>query len=234
MRIFPYYFLCIIILFSCSSTDEIPIEPMPETPKPAQSYLALGDSYTIGESVPSDMNFPNQLNARLKSDGIDMTDVEIIAQTGWRTDVLRQAISNTGLEDTFSIVSLLIGVNNQYQGRPFLQYETEFQQLLDIAIQYAGGNKSQVFVVSIPDYAYTPFGQGRPNPDQISVQLDQYNDFAKMLSEQEGISFYNITPISRRGLEEPELVASDQLHPSAMMYKEWVDLFYDDVKTKLD
>ncbi len=229
------FIFVLLVTISCQSTEPSPEEPtMPVEPKQISSYLALGDSYTIGESVPATENFPNQLNQRLTDDGFNMAATEIIAQTGWRTDVLQSAINGSTLEDTFSIVSLSIGVNNQYQGRPFSQYETEFEQLLNTAIQYAGGNKDKVFVVSIPDYAYTPFGQNRPNVGMISTEIDQYNAFAKTFTESKGISYYDITPISRRGLDMPELVAGDNLHPSAEMYKDWVDLFYDDVKKKIE
>lgn len=185
-------------------------------------YLALGDSYTIGESVPSDQNFPAQLVDSLKASGVKVSSYKIIARTGWTTTNLKTAIDAAGLKDTFNLVSLLIGVNNQYQHKDIDLYTTEFTQLVERAIQFAGGKKEHVFVVSIPDYGYTPFGQN--NQTSISQQIDQYNAINKRLSDSLGITYCNITPISRRGLSEPDLIAGDGLHPSAKMYAEWVEI----------
>ncbi|ABG58309.1 SGNH/GDSL hydrolase family protein [Cytophaga hutchinsonii] len=205
-------------LLSCKMKDEAaeikPAEPI--------RYLALGDSYTIGESVPADENFPAQLVSAMKQSGSSVSSYKIIARTGWTTTNLKMAIEAAGLKDTFNLVSLLIGVNNQYQGKSISQYRTEFVELAQRAIQFAGGKKENVFVVSIPDYGYTPFGKS--NQASISQQIDLFNAANKQLSDSLGLTYCNITPISRRGLSEPDLVAGDGLHPSAKMYKEWVDI----------
>ncbi len=188
-------------------------------------FLTLGDSYTIGQSVAVDERWPMQLKDSLATRGFVMDTLSIIATTGWRTDNLLNAIRNKNLENkNYNLVSLLIGVNNQYQGRPFSQYINEFPALLDSAIRYAGGDKSRVFVVSIPDYAYTPFGQQSFNPDQISLEIDQYNAFSMHVADSLQITYFDITPISRLGLQIPSYVASDGLHPSGIQYTEWVKL----------
>ncbi len=188
-------------------------------------FLALGDSYTIGENVAANQRWPAQLGDSLTKRGYDIDEIRYIATTGWRTDNLIQAIKNQNLESqNYNLVSLLIGVNNQYQGRPFSQYQSEFPALLDSAIRYAGGDPSHVFVVSIPDYAYTPFGQQSSNPEAISQALDQYNDYSRQVSADKGVVYFDITPISRLGLLQPSLVAGDNLHPSGLQYTEWVKL----------
>lgn len=188
-------------------------------------FLALGDSYTIGESVSVNERWPNQLSDSLMLRGYITDTLTIIATTGWRTDDLISAITNKNLESkNYNLVALLIGVNNQYQGKPFSQYTTEFPALLDSAIRYAGGDKSKVFVVSIPDYAYTPYGQQSTNPSQISMEIDQYNAYNKYVADSLSIQYFDITPISRLGLQQPSLVAGDGLHPSGLQYTEWVKL----------
>lgn len=189
--------------------------------------LALGDSYTIGQGVSSTSRWPLQLLDSLETRGFDIDTLRITATTGWRTDNLIQAIRNQHLEDhDYNLVSLLIGVNNQYQSRPFSQYIDEFPALLDSAVRFAGGEASRVFVVSIPDYAYTPFGQSA-DPDEISMELDEYNAYNRHVADSMGITYFDITPISRLGLQFPAYVANDGLHPSGVQYTEWVKLILD-------
>lgn len=211
--------ILLLLSLSCKMKDEAanpakPVEPI--------RYLALGDSYTIGESVSSDQNFPAQFVDSLKASGLKVSSYKIIARTGWTTTNLKAAIEASGLQDTFNLVSLLIGVNNQYQGKSINVYEREFVELAERAIQFAGGKKEHVFIVSIPDYGYTPFGQN--NQISISAQIDLFNASNKRLSDSLGLVYCDITPISRRCLSEPDLVAGDGLHPSAKMYAEWVEL----------
>ncbi len=189
-----------------------------------KSFLALGDSYTIGESVDESGRWPIQLVNRLNAKGYSIDEPLIIAKTGWRTDDLAGAIGSTELLANYDLVSLLIGVNNQYQGKSVVSYIPEFKGLLETAITLAGGNKDHVFVVSIPDYGFTPFGLAKK--DKISKELDAYNAANKALAAEFGVKYYNITDISRS--DKAELVAADGLHPSAIQYGLWVDVLMAD------
>ncbi len=183
------------------------------------NYLALGDSYTIGESVAERDRWPNQLDSVLSKRIGKETNTTIIATTGWRTDNLINAIRIAQLKEEYDLVSLLIGVNNQYQGKSINQYALEFEELLKTAIQLAKGKKENVFVVSIPDYGFTPFGL--KNKEKISEAIDRFNEVNKKISDQYQVRYVNITAISRQGLADTDLVASDGLHPSAKMYGLW-------------
>jgi len=183
-------------------------------------FLALGDSYTIGQSVAVSERWPVQLEMALVYQGFNVQETRIIAQTGWRTDNLKNAINSQQPLTGYNLVSLLIGVNNQYQGGSMNTYAAEFEELLNTAISLAGGIKDHVFVLSIPDYAFTPFGNGSA---YISAQIDLFNAVNRQITELYGVSYIDITPISRNGLIRPELVASDGLHPSRIMYGLWVD-----------
>ena len=183
-------------------------------------FLALGDSYTIGESVAEVQRWPVQLAEALRMKGYDCKDPEIIAVTGWRTDQLKKAITERHLHENYDLVSLLIGVNNQYQRRDISEYETEFAELLGLALKHAGKRTSNVIVLSIPDYGYTPFGKDKQ--EQISKEIDAFNLVNKRIAEEHGVTYINITDISRQGIKFPELVATDGLHPSGKMYALWV------------
>lgn len=229
--------LSLFFLNSCSGENEPPIY-IPPTGNPAQTasykYLALGDSYTIGQSVCESCRFPEQLKVRLEAE-IPNSEihVDIIAKTGWTTTNLLNAINNQNPAANYDLVTLLIGVNNQYQNKPFALYEQEFLQLVNRAAALAKGNKLNVVVVSIPDYRYTPFGNNLPNPEQVSQQIDQYNNFARNYCITNGIAFVDITGITRHGLENPELVASDGLHPSQLAYSQFIDKILPEAKLAL-
>ena len=185
-------------------------------------FLALGDSYTIGQGVAVADRWPEQLLDSLQTRGYVSDTLAIIATTGWRTDQLLNAVAGKRLEDKqFNMVSLLIGVNNQYQNRPIGQYRPQLEALIDSALRYVGGQTQRLFVLSIPDYAYTPFGQ-QGNPWTISQQIDLYNHIKQSVCDSLGIAYFNITEISRQGLNDPALVANDQLHPSGKQYGLWV------------
>jgi lysophospholipase L1-like esterase len=184
-------------------------------------FLALGDSYTIGESVAEVQRWPVQLIHALKKKGYACHNPDIVAVTGWRTDDLKKALNSGGRSNDYNLVSLLIGVNNQYQGKSVSEYEREFEGLLKMAIRYAGNDSSKVLVLSIPDYGFTPFGQNRQA--EISAGIDSFNAANKTIAKKYGVTYINITDISRLGLKNPDLVASDGLHPSGKMYNLWVE-----------
>ena len=185
-------------------------------------FLALGDSYTIGQNVDETERWPVQLKSTLENIGIEFEELNIIAQTGWRTDNLIDAIEKQNPDSNYNLVSLLIGVKNQFQGADFEIYKTEFEELLKIAIQLAGNNKKSVFVLSIPDYGYTPFGI--ISKETISEEIDKYNLANKEITKKYDVAYIDITSISREGIEKPEYVAEDGLHPSGEMYYEWINL----------
>ena len=188
------------------------------------SYLALGDSYTIGESVPAEQSFPFQLAASLNADSLDVATPKVIAQTGWTTDELQNAIKKAGLKRKFDLVTLLIGVNNQYRGASPDTYRKEFKMLLRTALDFANGNKSRVFVLSIPDWGVTPFGAGSGRDQQvIAKEIDAFNAINKEETSAAGISYTDITPGSRKAALDRDLVAADGLHYSLKMHKEWAE-----------
>lgn len=196
------------------------------------SFLALGDSYTIGESVSEDQRWPVQLADSLQKRGIKIKEPHIIAKTGWTTDELINAVQQKNPARNYDLVSLLIGVNNQYRGYDISSYKTEFEQLLKQAISFAGGKPNRLFVVSIPDYGATPFGQEK-NPGEIAKELNQYNSIARNICNKYQVSFINITPYSKKALKDPSLTADDDLHPSAKMYQQWVSKIIPVVLDKL-
>lgn len=242
--------ICVFVAISCSNSDDISNPSETPTVEPIADgdintdndtnnnddsgddgsnpinykIISLGDSYTIGQSVCANCKFPVQLKDSLfNSIPNSSISVEIIAQTGWTTTNLITAIDSQNLPENYDLVTLLIGVNNQYQNKPFELYEQEFPALVNTAISLANGNSNKVIVISIPDYAYTPFGQGSSNPSQISTEIDQYNNFAENYCDNNNISFINITDITREGLVNPDLVASDNLHPSELAYTKFVE-----------
>ncbi|RVU01928.1 SGNH/GDSL hydrolase family protein [Mucilaginibacter limnophilus] len=201
----------------------LPVTPAKPDTTVKLTYLALGDSYTIGESVVYDQNFPNQLTKRLNIAGYKVSQPHIIARTGWTTNELIDAIEREKVTEKFDFVTLLIGVNNQYRGYDINVYRKEFVELLNTAISFANGKKDHVFVVSIPDYGVTPFGMSR-DPQKIAQEIDAYNAINKEESVKAGVNYVDITPISRQAATQPDLVAADGLHPSAKMYTAWVNL----------
>ncbi|ATE70333.1 SGNH/GDSL hydrolase family protein [Lysobacter capsici] len=189
------------------------------------SYLALGDSYTIGEAVAESGRWPVQLAAGLSERGIAVAAPRIIATTGWTTDELALALDLAEPLGQWDFVSLLIGVNNQYRGRGATQYANEFRELLERAIGYAHGRSDRVLVLSIPDWGATPFGAtDKRGPATIGAELDVFNITASEICARHGVAFVDITPVSRERGSEPAMVAEDGLHPSAAMYAQWTAL----------
>lgn len=185
-------------------------------------FLALGDSYTIGQSVSATDRWPNQFIDSLSNLDYSIEKNDIIATTGWTTSNLLNAMNNTSLEKDYNLISILIGVNNFYQGRPVNLFRTELPAVIDSALTFCNNDTNAIFLVTIPDYGYTPFGAFSQN--SISNSTDLYNGIKDSVAAVYGIPVYNITDISRRGIDEPDLVAGDNLHPSGKQYKEWVDL----------
>ena len=196
-------------------------------------YLALGDSYTIGESVAESERWPVRLAALLGEEGIDVEPPVIIAQTGWTTDELAAGIDAAAPEGPFDLVSVLIGVNNQYREREAADFGAELCVLLSRAVELAGGRNGRVIVLSIPDWGVTPFAEGRDRA-AIATAIDQFNAVAADEAGRTGARFLDITPVSRRAAEEPALVAPDGLHPSGLMYDEWARAAVGEAKAALE
>ena len=195
------------------------------------TYLALGDSYTIGEAVAAHERWPAVLVQRLRRDGMPIDEPQIVAVTGWTTDELAQGMDAAALMPPYGLVTLQIGVNNQYRGRPAGDYREQFAGLLDRAIALAGGRAARVVVASIPDWGVTRFAreQGRDRA-RIAAELDVYNALARAETERGGARFVDITGTSR---QHPELLADDGLHPSAAQYALWVEAIEPAVRAAL-
>ena len=209
-----FFISAIVIVLSLFSCEE------KEAPQPTITvkYLALGDSYTIGQGVEENERWPNQLSAQLESNGIDVLKTQIIAQTGWKTSDLLNGIADSTLND-YDLISLLIGVNNQFWSQPFDIFQTEFDSLVNIAIEAVG--KDRIFIVSIPDYGVTPFGSS--NSENIANDIDMYNGYISERCAEEGFPFINVTEISRQIGDSDGALAADNLHPSGYQYSLWVN-----------
>ncbi len=191
------------------------------------TMLCLGDSYTIGESVSEDERFPNQCVMMLEKFDVHFAKTHIIAKTGWTTDELIHAIAEAKVTGTFDCVTLLIGVNNQYREYDKEVYRKEFDELLQTALKYAGGDHDHVFIVSIPDWGATPFGakdgKGR-SPQQIGKEIDEYNAINREEALKMMLHYTDINPESKNAANDASLIANDDLHPSGKMYGEWATL----------
>jgi lysophospholipase L1-like esterase len=186
-------------------------------------FLALGDSYTIGESVGEHERWPIQLAAMLRETGLAVAEPEIIARTGWTTGELAAAINEASPMGPYDLVSLLIGVNNQYRGLPVDEYRTEFRVLLGAAMTFAGGEAQRVIVLSIPDWGVTPFAEGHARA-QIAAEIDQFNAVNCEEAAIAGARYVDVTGVSREAVANAALIASDGLHPSGTMYRRWAEL----------
>jgi acyl-CoA thioesterase-1 len=221
MRLY-FIILSLTILAACQTSKS-----KRENNGQPNSYLALGDSYTIGESVRKSERWPLILAKEL-----GLGSPHIIAQTGWRTDqLLAAAKKQIQAHQKYDLVSLLIGVNNQFQSKSIESFRKEFKILLQLAIEHSKSGKKGVFVLSIPDYGCTPYGKS--SAKEIGQAINRWNLAIESICIEEGISFYNVTDISRKGLNDPTLVADDGLHPSGKMYQLWVDEISGGVRLKL-
>jgi lysophospholipase L1-like esterase len=214
-------------LHSCAKQNNIfannPVMNIPASTDSLKRYLALGDSYTIGESVAVSERFPAQAVRILQQQGIKVNDPEYIAVTGWTTANLMSAINTQNPKGPYDVVTLLIGVNDQYQGVDTTTYRTRFTLLLNKAIELAGAKKTNVFVLSIPDYSVTPF-VAAANKERVKREVDIFNTINKQITLQNNIAYIDITPSTREGATNPSLIANDGLHPSALEYKKWAEM----------
>lgn len=219
---FSIYLLIVAAFIGCKPNNNATRSNSDKTKsqKNLPTYLALGDSYTIGEQVETEQSFPFQLVNELRNRGINFSSPKIIAKTGWRTDELLAASKDIE-SNSYDLVSLLIGVNNQYQGKSITDFSTEFELLLENAINYSKKDAKGVFVLSIPDYGVTPFMRGK-DVDKVQGEIKMFNAAIKTISEKHDVQVYDVTEISRMAKKDVSLIANDKLHPSAKMYNIWI------------
>ena len=226
--------VCSLIVFSTLSACKKNIMDsitMPADNTNGKTYLALGDSYTIGESVAASERFSMQAVAFLKDSGLQINTPQIIAQTGWTTTDLLIALQRENPPKNFDLVTLLIGVNNQYQGKSIADYRSEFKTLVVKSIEYARDNKNHVIVLSIPDYSVMPFSKNL-DKQKIAREIDDYNYINKQVCQQMGVTYLNVTAISREAATNKALIAEDGLHPSAEQYARWSALLAPLIKAR--
>lgn len=226
--------ICTILCFTSCQKKSSPsaIIPQPVAAPNGKTYLALGDSYTIGQNVQLAERFPYLLTTSLRNAGYMFSEPNYIAATGWTTANLENAIGAENPPATFDIVTLLIGVNDQYQRKDTAEYRIRFTQLLHTATILAGNRPARVFVLSIPDYSATPFV---PNNEKarVSREIGWFNDINKQVTLQNKIVYVDITPLSRDANTDASLLANDGLHYSAKEHQKWVDLLAPSVKKVL-
>ncbi len=237
---FSYYYImgkkvCIsfiflsLVMLACQNVNK---EKDMDTGNKELTYLALGDSYTIGEGVEEEQRWPVQLVEKLRADGIDISDARIIAKTGWTTDELMAGIEEAGPGREYALVSLMTGVNNQYRGRDRDNFRKELASLIDTAISCAAGIADNVIVLSIPDWGVTPFAAGR-DQEKIAEEIDSFNNVIVEECNEANVKYIDVSGVSRRASDDLSLVAGDGLHPSGRMYEMWVEILYPSVKEVL-
>ena len=237
MKISITLLLFALLSIACKeSNNEIPTtsNPVPNNPETGKGkrYLALGDSYTIGQSVSIPERWPVIMAKDLSNQNVKVLPPDIIAVTGWTTANLLAAIENDNPPKNYDLVSLLIGVNNQYQGQSIDTFRKEFKQLLQKSTELAYGDSKHVFVLSIPDWGVSRYGAGYDRKE-IAKEIDQFNKVVEEECASAKILFINITEISRTALNNPSMIASDGLHFSGQMHQLWVDTALPQVKTRL-
>ena len=238
--IFKIFFLLTVMIGCTSNTnynDEnlnidrdnlsntLVVEDNLNTPRESPySFIALGDSYTIGEGVNEDERWPNQFVDVAYESGVDFDQPMIIAETGWKTYDLLNAINQTNFTKKYDYISLLIGVNNQFNSRPIDEFEEDLNKLMD-EMKRIKKNDGSIIIISIPDWGYTPFGESSDMSD-ISEQINLFNSSLRKFATTNGLKYVDVTEISRRGINEPDLITNDNLHPSGVMYLEWAKKIY--------
>tara|TARA_B100001121_G_scaffold208648_1_gene182575 strand:- start:718 stop:1464 length:747 start_codon:yes stop_codon:yes gene_type:complete len=238
--IFKIFFLLIVINGCTSNTnyneedinidsdnynDSLIVEKNLNSPSDSlYSFIALGDSYTIGEGVTEDERWPNQFVDVAHDYGVDFDKPDIIAETGWKTYDLLNAINQKNITKKYDYISLLIGVNNQFNSRPINEFEQDLNKLMD-EMKRIKKNSGSIIIISIPDWGYTPFGISSDMSD-ISEQINLFNSSLRKFATTNGLKYVDVTEISRRGINEPNLVTNDNLHPSGSMYLEWAKKIY--------
>ena len=206
-------------------SDALIVEDNLNTPRESPySFIALGDSYTIGEGVNEDERWPNQFVDVAYENGVDFDQPMIIAETGWKTYDLLNAINQTNFTKKYDYISLLIGVNNQFNSRPIDEFEEDLNKLMD-EMKRIKKNDGSIIIISIPDWGYTPFGESSDMSD-ISEQINLFNSSLRKFATTNGLKYVDVTEISRRGINEPDLITNDNLHPSGIMYLEWAKKIY--------
>lgn len=228
-RFTTIFTLVLLLLVEASCDKEEATDPVLTSATYKYTYLALGDSYTIGQGVSEQEQWGVQLADLLRRNDIAVAPPVTIARTGWTTGDLIRAVEEANPKPDFDLVSLLIGVNNQFQGRSIQTYRTEFRQLLQTSIALARNNPKHVIVLSIPDWGDTPAAQGQ-NRERIAQEIDAFNAVAKQESEEAGVTFINITPITRTLVSDQSYLASDRLHYSGKMHREWALLALPEVQ----
>ena len=206
-------------------SDALIVEDNLNTPRESPySFIALGDSYTIGEGVNEDERWPNQFVDVAYESGVDFDQPMIIAETGWKTYDLLNAIDQTNFTKKYDYISLLIGVNNQFNSRPIDEFEEDLNKLMD-EMRRIKKNDGSIIIISIPDWGYSPFGESSDMSD-ISEQINLFNSSLRKFATTNGLKYVDVTEISRRGINEPDLITNDNLHPSGIMYLEWAKKIY--------
>lgn len=207
---FALYVALAVSLMACS------------VPTSSTHFLALGDSYTIGEGVSASERWPEKLLEDLKNRGLILDSLQIVAQTGWTTDELLLGVLESPVLPAYDLVTVMVGVNNQYRGRSLENFRNELAILLEKSIDYAGKEHEKVFVISIPDWGVTPFA-GQRDKVKIASEIDAFNAEIKKLCESFQLRYIDVTEISRKAAQDPTLLADDGLHPSGLMYAQWVE-----------
>ncbi|MEO1973245.1 MAG: SGNH/GDSL hydrolase family protein [Pirellulaceae bacterium] len=216
--------MAIVLLIGCTGDDDLKTEPAASHPHAAGGrFLALGDSYTIGESVAESDRWPLQLAELLSEEGIEVGTPTIVARTGWTSGELLDRINTARPTGVFEVVTLQIGVNDQFRGLDESQFARDLDALLDLAIEFSGDDPSRVVVLSIPDWGVTPFAAGH-NRDVIASEIDRFNQLKRERVVVRGCQFIDVTSISRQAAADRTLLADDGLHPSAKMYSRWCQL----------